>query len=139
MTDDDSLQWVITATTTIHAIAWKAQRATLTTSPGALPANHHVDFIELDGSVSLRLDVDTATTTTSGGKHTLSWRICQQPWHAGDKLMLRISQSGAGLYGASNDDACTTPNPNPLDSTSTPVLQSPPQGTDPPRQTPATP
>ena len=84
-----------TATTTIHSIAWKAQQATLTTSPGALPANHHVDFIELDGSVSLRLDVDTATTTTGGGKHTLSWRICRQPWHAGDKLMLRIAQSGA--------------------------------------------
>ena len=84
-----------TATTTIHSIAWKAQQATLTTSPGALPANHHVDFIELDGTVSLRLDVDTATTTTSGGKHAHAWRIYQQPWHAGDKLMLRISQSGA--------------------------------------------
>ncbi len=100
-----------TATTTIHSIAWKAQQATLTTSPGALPANHHVDFIELDGSVSLRLDVDTATTTTSGGKHTLSWRICQQPWHAGDKLMLRIAQSPANLTGATNDATCATPPP----------------------------
>ena len=112
-----------TATTTIHSIAWKAQQATLTTSPGALPANHHVDFIELDGTVSLRLDVDTATTTTSGGKHTLSWRICRQPWHAGDKLMLRIAQSGANLSGATSDAACTTPNPKP---TPTPVATSTP-------------
>ena len=118
-----------TATTTIHSIAWKAQQATLTTSPGALPANHHVDFIALDGSVSLRLDVDTATTTTSGGKHTLSWRICRQPWHAGDKLMLRIAQSGANSSGATNDAACTTPNPKP---TPTPVAT-----TTPPVATPA--
>ena len=121
-----------TATTTIHSVAWKSQQATLTTSPGALPANHHVDFIELDGSVSLRLDVNTATTTTSGGKHTHAWRICQQPWHAGDKLMLRISQSGANLSGATNDAACTTPNPKPTPTpiaTSTPVATSTPIAT----------
>ena len=122
-----------TATTTIHSIAWKAQQATLTTSPGALPANHHVDFIELDGAVSLRLDVDAATTTTSGGKHTLSWRICQQPWHAGDKLMLRIAQSGANLSGATNDAACTTPNPKP---TPTPVATSTPVATPAPTPVP---
>ena len=116
-----------TATTTIHSVAWKAQQATLTTSPGALPANHHVDFIELDGTVSLRLDVDTATTTTSGGKHTLSWRMCRQPWHAGDKLMLRIAQSGANLSGASSDAACTTPNPKPTPiATSTPIATTTP-------------
>ena len=128
-----------TATTTIHAIAWKAQQATLTTSPGALPADHHVDFIDLDGSVSLRLDVDAATTTTSGGKHTLSWRICRQPWHAGDKLMLRISQSGANLSGATNDAACTAPNPKPtpIATTTPPVATTTPIITSTPAPTPS--
>ena len=32
--------------------------------------------------------------------------MCDQPWTAGDQLMLRISESGEGLTGATNDGTC---------------------------------
>ena len=56
-------------------------------------AGHHIDFIELDASVSLRLDIDDAETTSTGYGQTLSWEVCRQPWHPGDQLMLRIAKS----------------------------------------------
>ena len=58
-------------------------------------AGHHIDFIELDASVSLRLDIDDAETTSTGYGQTLSWEVCRQPWHPGDLLMLRIAKSAA--------------------------------------------
>ena len=114
------------ATTTIGAIRWGSQRVTVTSSPAALPANHHVDFISLDGTVALRLDVDDATQTTSGSVRTLTWGVCARPWSAGDKLMLRLSLSPANLTGATNDASCpppsatSTPTPTPT-ATATPT------------------
>ena len=58
-------------------------------------AGYHIDFIELDASVSLRLDFDDAETTSTGYGQTLSWEVCRQPWHPGDLLMLRIAESDA--------------------------------------------
>ena len=70
-------------------------------------AGHHIDFIELDGSVGLRLDFDDATAvTTEGGGQALVWGVCAQPWAADDELMLRISESGESLTGATNDTTC---------------------------------
>ena len=62
-------------------------------NPPASLANHHIDFIALDGSVALRLDYDDATSADAGVIRTFSWNVCNQPWNAGDKLMLRISES----------------------------------------------
>ena len=53
-------------------------------------AGHVVDFIELDGSVSLSLNV--AGATVDGANNTLSWSVSSQPWHDGDKLMVRIRE-----------------------------------------------
>ena len=94
------------ASTTIHAISWKARQVTVTASPGALPANHYLDFIALDGSVALRLDVDDAASGSSGGNRVLTWRVCEQPWRTGDKLMLRISASDGEPPGATRDGVC---------------------------------
>ena len=58
-------------------------------------AGHRLDFIELDGSVSLSLDVDAATVDTPN--KTLSWPVSSQPWEAGDKLMLRIEEEETGI------------------------------------------
>ena len=58
--------------------------------------DHILDFIKLDGSVSLSLDVLDATVEsepTSGPdtqSYTLSWTVSSQPWEDGDKLMVRI-------------------------------------------------
>ena len=61
----------------------------LTTHTGL--ANHALDFIALDGSVSLSLDVDDATVDAAN--NTLSWTVSSQPWHDGDKLMVRIHKA----------------------------------------------
>ena len=95
-----------TATTTIHAISWKAGQVSVTLWPYALPVDHHLDFIALDGSVTLRLDVDDAASGVSGGYRVMSWRVCEQPWQAGDKLMLRIAASDGELRGATRDGEC---------------------------------
>ena len=80
-------------------------------SPSAPPSGHHVDFIALDGSVALRLKIDDATQTVDGDSTALSWGVCSQPWEAGDKLMLRISESGADITGATNDAECLSSGP----------------------------
>ena len=51
---------------------------------------HRLDFIELDGSVSLSLDADAATVDAPN--NTLSWSVTSPPWDDGDKLMLRIAE-----------------------------------------------
>ncbi len=75
--------------------------------PSVSLAGHHADFIALDGSVSLRLDLDDASETVEGAKRTLTWNVCTQPWESGDLLMLRISSSGEGLTGVTNDGQCS--------------------------------
>lgn len=56
---------------------------------------HRLELIELDGSVSLWLDVDAATVDAPN--KTLSWPVSSQPWEAGDKLMLRIEEAELGI------------------------------------------
>ena len=56
---------------------------------------HRLDFIELDGSVSLSLEVDAATVDAPN--KTLSWAVASQPWDDGDKLMLRIAEEETGI------------------------------------------
>ena len=82
------------STVTLSKIAWESGRATVELDPSLSLADHHADFIALDGSVSLRLDFDDATETVDGTKRTLAWNVCAQPWESGDLLMLRISSSG---------------------------------------------
>ena len=58
--------------------------------PPAALMGQIVDVIELDGSVSLSLDV--ADATVDAANDTLSWSVSSQPWEDGDKLMVRISE-----------------------------------------------
>ena len=93
--------------TTVRRIEWESGRVVMRLEPDddAL-ADHHVDFIALDGSVSLRLDFDDAAEVTSGGAPALAWGVCNQPWSEGDLLMLRIRESEANLTGATTDADC---------------------------------
>ena len=65
-----------------------ASTVTLTVQPTNVLKDLALDFIELDGSVSLTLDYSDATVDTASS--TLSWSIDSQPWEAGDKLMVRV-------------------------------------------------
>ena len=95
--------------TTIERIQWGSQSVKMELDPHGRLTGHHMDFIELDGSVGLRLDFDAAaSTTTEGGGQALTWGVCEQPWQDGDLLMLRISESDSDLTGATNDSTCPT-------------------------------
>ena len=53
---------------------------------------YRLDFIVLDGSVSLRLNFNDADEAEEDGTVTLKWGVCEQPWKAEDLLMLRIAK-----------------------------------------------
>ena len=78
------------AAATVQRIEWASDTVKMKVSPHTGLAGHKLDFIELDGTVSLSLDVDDATVDAANG--TLSWAVTPQPWHDGDKLMLRIAE-----------------------------------------------
>ena len=99
---DDWPRWEVAATApngesvVIERIEWSTNTnkvALKLSNRSAKLAGHHIDFIELDASVSLRLDIDDAETTSTGYGQTLSWEVCRQPWHPGDQLMLRIAKT----------------------------------------------
>ena len=106
------------ATTTISSLTWEpsstisgtvsGQVKLLLTSdpaPDEVLGEHILDFIELDGSVSLSLDVFDATVDSrpvsgSGAQaHTLGWALSSQPWESGDNLMVRIREECQGRAG----------------------------------------
>ena len=97
-------------------------------------AGHHIDFIELDASVSLRLDFDDAESTATGYGQTLSWEVCRQPWHPGDLLMLRIAKS-ATAASATIKPVCVDDNAAP---TATPTPKTTPTASPTPQQPTAT-
>ena len=78
------------ASATIQRIEWAPDTVKVKVSPHTGLAGHRLDFIELDGSVSLSLQVDDATVDAAN--KTLSWTVSEQPWEDGDKLMLRIAE-----------------------------------------------
>ena len=92
---------------TIQRIDWLDGQARMSLAPRISLPDHHIDFIALDGSVSLRLDFDDAVQVADAdGSHTLAWGVCEQPWQSGDLLMLRISESPADLAGATFNADC---------------------------------
>ena len=77
--------------TTIERIEWKSGSVLMELAPHSPLTDHHMDFIEIDGSVGLSLDFDDAVaTTTDDGSNALSWTVADSPWADGDLLMLRI-------------------------------------------------
>ena len=76
---------------TIEGISYEAGAVKLEVTPNGALADHMLDFIELDGTVSLSLDVVDATVDSAND--TLSWSVASQPWEDGDKLMVRIREA----------------------------------------------
>ena len=58
-------------------------------------SGHVVDFIEMDGTVSLSLDV--ATASLDGEASTLIWNVAYQPWKVGDRLMVRVRSASSPM------------------------------------------
>ncbi|MCY4475057.1 MAG: hypothetical protein OXC83_06435 [Chloroflexi bacterium] len=84
------------AAATIERIEWESGKVKFELSSDDALAGHVVDFIELDGTVSLSLHTDDATVDAAND--TLSWSVASQPWHDGDQLMVRVRR-GARING----------------------------------------
>ena len=125
-----------TGSVSVERIEWESDSVELELAPHEGMSAHHIDFIALDGTVALRLDFDDAVETGEGSDRALSWRVCEQPWSAGDLLMLRISASPADLSGVYDASSCVlaptaTPTPEPTQTptpapTATPELTATP-------------
>ncbi|MXY22691.1 MAG: hypothetical protein F4Y49_15325 [Dehalococcoidia bacterium] len=76
------------ATTTIGSLEWESGTVKMNVSPHTALDGQVLDFIKLDGTVSLSLY--TADATTDAANNTLNWSVASQPWEDGDTLMLRI-------------------------------------------------
>ena len=102
------------ASVSLNSIRWESQAVVMRLSPHTRLANHHADFIALDGSIALRLDFDDASETGAGANRALKWKVCVQRWSDGDLLMLRVSESPSVLIGATRDAGClASPTPAP--------------------------
>ena len=78
--------------TEITGLEWASNKVVLTLGTHASLSGHVLDFIALDGSVSLSLLTADATLDSTAG--TYSWPMTTEPWENGDKLMLRIREDG---------------------------------------------
>ena len=76
--------------TEITGLEWADGKVVLSLDTYVSLDGYTLDFIELDGSVSLSLRVEDATIDSVTG--TYSWPVADQPWANGDKLMLRIRE-----------------------------------------------
>ena len=94
------------ATSTISGITWEPSgsdggqiRVEVTASDDDAALGQHIlDFIELDGSVSLSLDVfdatlDTVPMSVGTKMYSLTWTVPSQPWESGDELMVRVRKA----------------------------------------------
>ncbi len=79
------------ASATVGSISYEAGTVGVEVTPDGALAGQVLDFIELDGTVSLSLDV--ADATVDAGISTLSWSVESQPWEDGDMLMVRIREA----------------------------------------------
>ena len=79
------------ASATLSSISYETGAVKLGVTPHNALAGHVVDIIELDGTVSLSLDV--ADAEVDGANGTLSWSVASQPWEDGDLLMVRIREA----------------------------------------------
>ena len=76
---------------TIHSISYEVGTVEVEVTPDGALAGEVLDIIELDGTVSLSLDV--ADATVDAANDTLSWSVASRPWEGGDMLMVRIREA----------------------------------------------
>ena len=101
--------------TAVQSLLWNGGSVALTLEPYLFLSGQSLDFIALDGSVALTLEVSAATADSAAG--SLTWALAQQPWQDGDRLMLRIRQS------VTSEPA--TPTPAMPEPTATPIPPTP--------------
>ena len=81
------------ASATLERIEWKSGTVKVEVNPDNALTGQLLDFLELDGTVSLSLSAVDATVDTVND--SLSWAVESQPWEDGDLLMVRIRRAPA--------------------------------------------
>ena len=79
------------APATVESISYGSGKVMVKVVPWDALSGRVLDVIELDGMVSLSLNV--ANSTVDVATDTLSWSVSSQPWHDGDMLMVRIRRA----------------------------------------------
>ena len=72
----------------VTGLKWESGKVVLSLSTHVSLEGYRLEFIELDGSVGLSLEVGDASVDAGAG--TLRWEVSGRPWEDGDLLMLRI-------------------------------------------------
>ena len=71
----------------VSVVSWASGTLTVRLDPVTVSWGR-IDFIALGGSVVLSVEVRDSTVDSIA--KTLSWTVTNQPWAAGDKMMLRV-------------------------------------------------
>ena len=91
-------------TTTISSISYESNEVTVTVDPVNGLSRRHLDFISMDGSLALSLEVADAKVDATN--MTLTWPTTSDPWASGDTLMLRVYGATVDCSGATTFGAC---------------------------------
>ena len=86
-------------TTAITGLKWHDGSVLMSLAPYVSLADHHLDFIALDGTLAHTVAVGDATRDGD----TLSWPVDASPWPAGDQIMLRVYRKVASTCTVSED------------------------------------
>ena len=104
----------------IDRLEWRSGSVVLELDDYVSLSGYALDFIELDGSIDMTLDVSDATVNQTTA--TWTWSVTSAPWEDGDLLMLRIRDTSTGPTIATPTPMSTpTPTPAPPTATPTPV------------------
>ena len=98
------------ATTTITGLGWQDGAVTLILSKYISLSGYTLDFIALDGSVALSLNL-ASDPPSDGGQESLSWPVAERPWQDGDRLMLRIREAESAPTPTAAPEPMPTPAP----------------------------
>ncbi len=83
------------ASATVESISYEAGTVKVKVVPWSSLSGQILDFIELDGRVSLSLSVTNSTVHSADNEFV--WPVGPQPWDDGDKLMVRIRRGFAAI------------------------------------------
>ena len=81
--------------TELTGLEWSNNQVVLTLGTHVSLSGQVLEFIALNGNVSLSLLADDATVDSAAG--TYSWPMPTQPWENGEKFMLRIRPVGTEI------------------------------------------
>lgn len=129
---------------TVDRVVWYEDAIEVEFEPHVDLSLYEMDIIELDGTKSLTLPFGSATVRGHDDSRSYTWDHCEQPWHDGDMLMIRIREAGptgavgegvypracqpSGATGQGAPETAPTPTSEPEETDATPESDEMPEG-----------